>query len=239
MSGVLRVFDCEFCASPVADQESTLRPIANRLVAACGEILLVADRAPMTLGHLLLIPRGHHTGMASFFTEARSELMRALTRRYRAAFGGCTVMEHGSSGLASRAGPCIDHAHWHLLPYKHELRPIVESDYGTLLRPVNLRRQFAQDYSCADYLLYWDVDGARIAILDEAVRLPQYARSVVARHLDASAMPYDWDWALRADNTLLDSTLAAARTAFITGGYTKINNAQRNKAAGGQRDTFG
>jgi diadenosine tetraphosphate (Ap4A) HIT family hydrolase len=232
MANLLRVFDCEFCDSPVVDQEPTLRPIANRLVAVCGEILLVADRAPMTLGHLLLIPRGHHTGMASFFTQDHRWRIRALTHRYRAAFGGCTVLEHGASGLASRPGPCIDHAHWHLLPYNYELRPIVDSDYGKSLRPVNLRREFARDYSCADYLLYWDADGARITLLDDAARLPQYARSVVARHLDASAMPYDWDWALRADDTLLAHTLTAARAAFITSDRTHINSAQSDNAAG-------
>ena len=179
-------------------------------------MILIADHAPMTLGHLLLIPRDHHTGIASLVAMRpnTSTTLRALTRRYRKAFGRCAVIEHGTGAAASAAGPCIDHAHWHLLPYTDELTPIIEGDYGESLRSVNSIAEFARDYAGVDYLLYWTSDRAQVAVLDTTARLPQYARSVVARHLNASAMPYDWDWALRADDELLVQTLNVAREAF-------------------------
>lgn len=143
--------------------------------------------------------------------------MHDMTRRYREAFGGCTVLEHGSGAVASRAGSCIDHAHWHLFPLHDELKPIVDRDYGPSMRRVSSMAEFAREYAFTDYLLYWDVDEARATLLDAPARRPQYARSVVARHLDPSAMPYDWDWALRADDELLVQTLTVARAAFDAG----------------------
>ena len=216
MSELLRVLDCEFCVPQVVDPVSPVRLVANRIVATRGEMILIADHAPMTLGHLLLIPRDHHTGIASLVAMRpnTSTTLRALTRRYRKAFGRCAVIEHGTGAAASAAGPCIDHAHWHLLPYTDELTPIIEGDYGESLRSVNSIAEFARDYAGVDYLLYWTSDRAQVAVLDTTARLPQYARSVVARHLNASAMPYDWDWALRADDELLVQTLNVAREAF-------------------------
>jgi diadenosine tetraphosphate (Ap4A) HIT family hydrolase len=219
MSDQLHAFDCDFCTHLVADPASTRRHLANRVVAAYQKMLLVADYAPMTLGHLLLIPRDHHTGMASFIDRDPNTLttLRDVTRRYRSTFGGCTVIEHGSGGTASAKGPCIDHAHWHLLPYNDELTSIVDRDHGGSMTHVSSLVEFARSYARADYILCWDAAGTRVALPDAASRRPQYARSVVARHLDVSAMPHEWDWALRADDDLLVRTLAVARAAFAGG----------------------
>ncbi|GAB3161562.1 hypothetical protein GCM10027059_12050 [Myceligenerans halotolerans] len=219
MSDQLHAFDCDFCTHLVADPASTLRHLANRIVATYRKMFLVADYAPMTLGHLLLIPRDHHTGMASFIARDPSTLatLRDVTRRYRNAFGGCTVIEHGSGGTTSATGPCIDHAHWHLLPYNDELAPIVDGDHGGSMTRVSSLVEFARNYARADYILCWDADSTRVALPDAASRRTQYARSVVARHLDVAAMPYDWDWALRMDDDLLVRTLIAARAAFSGG----------------------
>lgn len=240
MSDPLRVLDCEFCAPPAAYPGSPLRLVANRIIGAHGEMLLVADHAPMTLGHLLLIPQDHHTGMASFVAlkPCASATLYTFTRWYRRAFGKCSVIEHGTGAVASVAGACIDHAHWHLLPFGDELTPIVDGDYGRFMKRITSMEQFASDYAETDYLLYWSADNARATLLDTVARLPQYARSVVARHLDASAMPYDWDWALRADDELLVQTLTAARKAFGAVGDTEKKMASDN-TTGISRDTFG
>lgn len=216
MSGLLRALDCDFCAPLVADSVATVRHLANRVVATCGKMLLVADHAPMTLGHLLLIPRDHYTAMASFVADDpyATTAVNAIRHRYRDAFGACTVIEHGSQGEPTMTGPCIDHAHWHLLPFHDELAPIVDGDHGGAMRRIGSLADLATYYTRADYLLCWDTTGARVALPDVGARRPQYARSVVARHLDASAMPHDWDWALRTDDELLVKTLAAARAAF-------------------------
>lgn len=218
MPGQLRVIDCELCAPPVADPGSPLRLVTNRVITSSEELLLVADHAPMTLGHLLLMPREHHTAMASFIAArpAAAAVIRDLTRSYRRAFGGCTVIEHGSSGSSSRTSACVDHAHWHLFPFVDELGPIVEDDYGSSMRSVDSLTDLARSYATADYLLYWDTEGARVTALDAPPLLPQYARSVVARRLDAFAQPYDWDWVLRADDKVLVQTLAVARRLLAT-----------------------
>lgn len=209
------MLDCDFCAPTDSDSQSPVHHFANRIVATCGKLLVVADRAPMTVGHLLLITREHHTGFASFVAResSASANIRNYTHWYRQAFGNCTVIEHGSGNTASMAGPCIDHAHWHLLPYNNELRPIIGADYGDSMNPVTLP-ELARDYACSDYLFYWDADGAHVAPLDAATRFPQYARSVVARYLEPAAEPYEWDWALRADEETLIRTLATAKKAL-------------------------
>ncbi|GAB4083947.1 hypothetical protein GCM10028784_05770 [Myceligenerans cantabricum] len=234
MSGQLRVLDCEFCAPLVADPASSVRHLAHRIVAVYREMVLVADHAPMTLGHLLLIPREHHTGMASFVAgdPGAATILQDVTRRYRGAFGGCTVLEHGSGGIGSTAGPCIDHAHWHLFPYDDQLGPIVDGDHGSSMRRIGSLAEFAQEYSRADYFLCWDAESARVALPDPATRRPQYARSVVARHLDSSATPSDWDWVLRTDDGLLVQTLAAARAVFTTGDTMTNDDPGQDGAAG-------
>ncbi|WP_454853161.1 hypothetical protein [Promicromonospora soli] len=156
--------------------------------------------------------------MASFIAARpdTAAVVHDLTRTYLRGFGGCTVIEHGSSGSGSRTNACIDHAHWHLFPYVDELRSIVDDDYGTSMKLVGSLAELAQAYANADYLLYWDTDGARATALDAPTLLPQYARSVVARRFNMSAEPYDWDWALRASDEVLVQTLAVARRLLAT-----------------------
>lgn len=229
MPFLLQELDCEFCTSLLPEASTPSQSVASRVVATRGEMLLVADRAPMTLGHLLLIPREHHRGMASFLAAdpGVAEALHDVVLQYREAFGGCTVIEHGTGAVASAAGPCIDHAHWHLLPYRDELTPIIEGDYGGSMRPVGSLAELARECADADYLLYWNGGSPRVVLLEEAALRPQYARSVVARYLFASAQPYDWDWALRADDSLLVHTLDVARRHLSPGTTPAPDSSER------------
>lgn len=78
---------------------------------------VVADIAPVTYGHILVLPRTHVRSTSELSQQVMDELTAVVDRLRmvgQRAFGSIVVAEHGT-----RAGgfkECIDHAHLHLCP---------------------------------------------------------------------------------------------------------------------------
>ncbi len=75
------------------------------------------DINPVNLGHVLLVPKAHHAGLADLPEEAAAETARLLPRLARAiqaatgADGLNLIINNGQA-----AGQTVFHGHWHLIP---------------------------------------------------------------------------------------------------------------------------
>src|SRR5205823_4050221 len=90
----------------------------SRVIHATRNFSVVADLAPLTEGHLLLLTNWHATSFGQVPEALWPELMAEVSRAARAlsdAYRPPIILEHGSASCGN-ASPCISHAHWHLLP---------------------------------------------------------------------------------------------------------------------------
>lgn len=190
-----------------------------------------ADIAPVKFGHLLLIARGHDLTMATALAgdDERWRYVDAVREAYLKTFlgTGLTILEHGSGGMGHRRD-CIEHAHWHLLPFEHELGEIVDEDLRSAVTDGRAEKEDLGDihalgtrHSERNYLLYLDhgkdpvptSPPARVSLYSLETSLPhqQYTRSVGYRYLaganGAQVGALDWDWALHAGGELVRQTM--------------------------------
>lgn len=191
-----------------------------------------ADIAPVKPGHLLLLAPGHELTMAAALAldHQRWRYVDAVREAYLRTFpgDGLTILEHGSGGKGHRRD-CIEHAHWHLLPFEHELGEIVDADLRAVVGDGQAEKEYLSDiraldsrYSQSNYLLYLDhgekpgptQPPARVCLYSLKVSLPyqQYTRSVGYRHVAGAtgtqAGALEWDWAIHASSHLVEQTMA-------------------------------
>jgi hypothetical protein len=101
-------------------------------------------------------------------------------------------------------GPCVDHAHWHLLPFAGELNKVLLSDnMGSHVIVPHWRDFLNPKYARQECLFYWDGEAARVV---EHPNLPykQYARSLVGRVIGTE--PALWDWAVESNSVNFQAT---------------------------------
>ncbi|KHK02952.1 HIT family protein [Desulfovibrio sp. TomC] len=82
-----------------------------------GQVLAFLDIAPVTPGHVLVIPKAHHADLFALPDSLGAALLAAQKRVGRAVMAAV-----GASGLnvqqnnAASAGQVVFHAHYHLIP---------------------------------------------------------------------------------------------------------------------------
>ncbi|MFE7507111.1 hypothetical protein [Promicromonospora sp. NPDC057488] len=234
-----RAENCDFCEIERESLGGDGRDLSERQLhrdAATG-LGVYADIAPVKPGHLLLLAPGHDLTMATALAGdgERWRYVDAVREAYRRTFpdNGLTILEHGSGGTGHRRD-CIEHAHWHLLPFEHELGEIVDADLRAALNEDQAQKECLSDiraldsrYGKSNYLLYLDhgknpdpTSGpARAYLYTLKVSLPyqQYTRSVgyryVATTTGTQVGALDWDWALHASSRLVEQTMQM-RTQF-------------------------
>jgi histidine triad (HIT) family protein len=78
------------------------------------------DIHPVNLGHVLLVPKAHHTNLGELpetLAAHAASLLPRLCRAIQAATGADGLNVIINNGRA--AGQTVDHGHWHLIPRFH------------------------------------------------------------------------------------------------------------------------
>jgi len=105
---------CQFC-----DDIRSVRGGENIFVFRSESIVIIADFAPIALGHILISPRDHVTSLANASTDVRAEAFRVagLVSEAFGLRGYSTLMaEHGTGESGCPSNACCEHAHLHLVP---------------------------------------------------------------------------------------------------------------------------
>jgi SAM-dependent methyltransferase/diadenosine tetraphosphate (Ap4A) HIT family hydrolase len=185
--GVLPDRGCEMC------EEVDLS--GSRLILRTPIADVVAGLGALTLGYSLVVPHRHAASLGELSPGALScvfDIAWKIAGRVQRKLGHEAVLvEHGSSGIASRpGGACIVHAHLHIFPLPRtacaaSFRPPGSEPMSALTELNELARQGKNYYFCA-------------ATRNEGFVLPdpqlpsQFARRQWARSLDLADY---WDWA--------------------------------------------
>jgi diadenosine tetraphosphate (Ap4A) HIT family hydrolase len=182
----------------------------SRIVTRSDNFALVADIAPLGIGHTLLVPRNHYINFGIIPDEFTIELdgfrehcLSLISDRY----GPATVLEHGSSSNM-RSSACISHAHWHLIPHLKSPVHIFERDR---------LRGFAVDtwqglgaFAKLDRpYIYYNFGSEHRIYSTNLSKRHQYLRIVMAEILGIPEP--EWDWALSLRPDLLRETVQELR----------------------------
>jgi len=201
MRPMSRPADCELCkelrdgpAGTEFEQTYAGDP-PDRLLASSSGYRLIADLAPLTEGHALLLPAAHHLSFANALVEDADEVGALLGRidtAYSSIWGRLTLLEHGSS-TSMLGSACIHHAHLHLLPVDGRAIDAIMSRDGLQHQDLPSLADLAAALGGTDeaYFLRADNTGARVYGIGQP-RKSQYLRAVAAEALGLADGAYDW-----------------------------------------------
>lgn len=170
--------------------------------------VIVADLSPLTVGHLLLLPRQHYlsfsTVVVHHLTELR-ELLDWLVPHYRGTFGEPVILEHGSAPDLDH-GACITHAHWHLVPVSGAAILHTMSDDGLSAEELHSIANLGdRPWRTSTYFLVMSGDDRRVFHTRPDLRR-QYLRSVISKPLGIPDP--EWDYAVVVRKNYLRLTMA-------------------------------
>lgn len=159
---------CPFCS---------VQRLGETLLEETSSFRIVADTAPLTQGHLLLIPTEHYPCLGALptshlptFHESKAKIARFLQQHYGAPF----YFEHGI------AGQTVPHAHLHAVPGRVAILDSITKGRYTLA--VNTWVQVQQFYRIVGEYLYFEQDGGSWVISRDAVPPGREGHVFVYRH---------------------------------------------------------
>jgi len=202
----------DFCDEIAGESDITFKRVyggapPSRKIASTKSFVVIADLSPLTVGHLLILPRDHYLSFAGVVHDHLDELhglLDWLIPKYRTTFGPPTILEHGSSPDFDHSA-CITHAHWHLIPIAGaaiEQAIVADGLVATELR--TLAELDSPLWSKSAYFFVSYDDRHRVFPPRADLRR-QYLRSVVSRPLRIPDP--EWDYALIVRKNYLRSTM--------------------------------
>jgi diadenosine tetraphosphate (Ap4A) HIT family hydrolase len=189
----------------------------SRVILESSNFALVADIAPLALGHSLLVPKRHYISFGqlplSFDKELesfRGDCIGLITSTY----GPPTILEHGSCSSMINS-PCIAHAHWQIIPNCQSALSILNAD-GLTGRDIcswrSLRDPGGEDLP----YLYYNFGDLHRLYVDKLSKRHQYIRIVLAEVLGIPEP--EWDWGLGLHPELLRQTVRDLRESGMSDG---------------------
>jgi diadenosine tetraphosphate (Ap4A) HIT family hydrolase len=186
----------------------------SRTILQTDEFVLMADMSPLTVGHVLLLPRAHYFSFSALLRTHLSELehlMASTVPFYSDTFGEPLVLEHGSAP-GSGGGACVTHAHWHLVPVDgHAVDDLIHQDGLPCTELAELAELGRPRFARQPYF-YVSYKGAHRVYEPSPATRRQYLRSIAGRVL-AIEDP-EWDYALVIRKQCLRDTMAMTRSWF-------------------------
>jgi diadenosine tetraphosphate (Ap4A) HIT family hydrolase len=215
----------DFCEEMSGDSDTTFMRVyggrpPSRKVETTDSFVVVADLSPLTVGHLLVLPRKHYLSFATVIPRHLDELrdlLDWLLPRYRMTFGEPAILEHGSAENFDHSA-CITHAHWHVVPVDGTSIDQSMTDDGltsTDLRDIADLNDPKWLNSAYFLLLYRDLC---TVFQPQPTLRRQYLRSVISRPLRIPDP--EWDYAVVVRKNYLRSTMErVSNWSHHNGGY--------------------
>ena len=192
---------CQFCEELAAGASSYLGSRLRRFIFEDDEFAVFAAIGSFVAGYLIMVPRIHVQSFAELGPGSlarASDLVTEMRGRLADHFGPSVLFEHGSHGAAP-GGACIDHAHWHIVPARHQVDLLAGSSGVADLHQFHDLAAYSQ----VPYLMAQQ-EGMATRVLPNPSVPSQFMRRRLAAHL---GVPDHWDWAAYIGRTELHETL--------------------------------
>lgn len=211
--------ECIFC-DIFAHKDSALPSLKwyDIPVMQSDDFIAVPALGQIVPGYLLIAPREHVFSMAQLARDSRKKLYRFVEQVQElqaSLWDKPTVFEHGACRESRRAGACINHAHWHLVPGKWDLLPL-----GTRSEEYPSFEEFVeQTIEVHPYLLVIDQE-SRCRLAD-GINVPsQYLRRLLAAIV---GKPSEWDYLASPFFENIEQTLDRVRNKNLSSSVTRVD----------------
>lgn len=158
-------------------------PGASAILAGGDDLFLMPDVAPLVEGHLLLCTTQHHSCFGAYPKLQGPALPAAIEkvrRLLREAYGKPVLLfEHGAVH-PREAGGCVDHAHFHFLPFADPVRASVAQILGDG-EPIAIEGLRKYQDAGTSYV-YLDDESGQGRVYKAGVLPCQFLRQIVAKH---------------------------------------------------------
>lgn len=190
--------DCALC-DVAANRPSLHDDVnANVILARKDTFLMAPALGPLVPGHVIVISAEHSESLRFLPTRLRSDYaaFSGELRSYCAQIGDTMLeAEHGASN-ESLEGPCIRHAHVHILPGLGEMISIFDED--SQLKIVDVGRVSSR---VDPYL--WIANGAS----ERLYHAPKAPGQQIRRAIGIRLAIDDWDWAINPKAATIVQTI--------------------------------
>jgi diadenosine tetraphosphate (Ap4A) HIT family hydrolase len=189
--------DCPFCVilddgrSPCWNLLFNDRP-SGEIVQSGERASAILDTAPITRGHLLIVPHEHVASLGKAKVQTQAEMMALKERSIEiltALYQPPTVLEHGAASFARNAGACVDHAHVHLVPGWFRLLDRLKQDYPDAQTFNNYEDALAS-FSGSPYIYCEEPSGKAYGAVAGRCQ-SQYLRRLAS---EAAGVGERWNW---------------------------------------------
>lgn len=168
--------------------------IVNRVLEQCDNFVAVPSLSPITLGHVLIIPKYHVTSMMQVDRAMMSELENFTNKIMKIIainIGAPIIFEHGIG--EGKAGGCgVNHAHLHILPMKPDsasnLQLIIDEQFS-FSGATSLVELLSSGGNKKSYLLFGQNLKEIFYFYDENIP-SQYLRRLIAKEMARLL----WNW---------------------------------------------
>ena len=192
----------------------------SRVLTSSPHFSLLVDIAPLTEGHLLLLPRDHlinfglcprDAALSDELTSFRDWCVNLLAGVY----GPSILLEHGSSPSMAPSA-CVAHAHWHLVPTDSRSVPLIFERDGLKRTPLADWTDLLSIAEAEKPYIYYRDSESEFACDHLLSKRHQYLRVVLAE-VFGIAEPL-WDWSLCVRKELLRDTVSRLAKAISAKG---------------------
>lgn len=190
--------ECELCR-PARRQASRglsrllgTEALELEVLAQTLDFLVILDTAPVTAGHVLIIPRAHERSFARYWScmpkrvDAIVDAVRATLRH--ATGQRAVVCEHGLGRLAKGHAGCVEHAHLHVIPAEEPLADSF-SRTGVDLRETAQVAELVSRAAHKQYLYLRDADDRQYVAV-----CPSFPSQLVRRLVAHQHAEVYWSW---------------------------------------------
>lgn len=208
--------ECIFCPGNILKNNYLYNlPSDECIIYKSDSLYVQVDIAPITLGHILIIPNKHYLNFFELPKDIKEEvliLQDKIRKYYKTKYNSNVLFfEHGSI-KDNMAGSSIDHAHLHCIPINKSITNILNKDlgesikYNILKSNINFNNEFGYIYTEYNnkYNLY------------KVNNLPsQYLRKVISDNLKNN----DYNWktliTLNDNKKIINQTINDLKDLFI------------------------
>lgn len=185
---------CEFCSkiSRADDGASPLAWFDFRILTQTEDFVAVPALGSIVPGYLLLVTKKHVPSMACLTRGERQRLFAFtgwLARLQAEHWHPPMIFEHGAADESkARAGSCVTHAHWHLVPGPWCL---TSPDYT--FRRISSFEEFALQYDFKAGYLYFESYNGTALVSEADFVCSQLFRRLLAQ---SAGKADEWDYAV-------------------------------------------
>lgn len=202
--------NCLFCKN-IPNTSDSIDSIKKRILFESDNFIIFPTLGQFTEGYLLIASKTHYRSSA-FLPKNIFEELETLTRETRKIlhdkYGPIILFEHGSLNAIQSGGCCIDHFHFHILPFNGDISSHL-NDFPK--KQIYYLKEIKNQVDTSLAYLFYENNYSQKFIYNVGVIPSQYLRKIISQEIGKSGL---WDWRIHPEIENLKNTYSNLKNLF-------------------------